>query len=210
MTVTSSRNDAGAGAARPRPEFDLAARQIAAIVRFSEARRMAEGAAAAVARSRELRMDAARSLEVLRREHDAVVERAHEQLRRTAELLRPPPAAPRVVLAHRNAWFSGKVAEALEEQGLRIVARLDNGADAVGLAVAEQPDLLLAEDTLAMVPGEQVVRDVRRFCPDTVVVAQVAHGDRVGRLLEAGATAVFTRQVAGRDVASEMCRLLAG
>ena len=191
---------------RPRSELDLADQQLRAIARFNTARRTAEAAAAAVARSREMRMDAARSLEVLRREHDAVVRRAHEQLRVTGNLLRG--AERRVVLAHRNEWFLGKVALSLQDRGFLVVARLDNGADAVGLAAAGQPDLVLVEDTLAMVPGEQVVREVRRFCPETRVVAQVAYGDRVALLLEAGASAVFTRTVPPLAVAQGMVELL--
>ena len=191
---------------RPRSELDLADQQLRAIARFNTARRMAEDAAAAVARSREMRMDAARSLEVLRREHDAVVRRAHEQLRVTGNHLRG--VQRRVVLAHRNEWFLGKVALSLQDHGFLVVARLDNGADAVGLAVAEQPDLVLVEDTLAMVPGEQVVREVRRFCPQTQVVAQVAYGDRVPVLLEAGASTVVTRSVPPLDVAQRMVGLL--
>ncbi len=192
---------------RPRSELDLAAQQLAAIARFNDVMRMSEQAAAAVARSREMRMDAARSLEVLHREHDAVVRRAHEQLRVTGNLV-PGAGKRRVVLAHRNEWFLGRVALSLQDRGLLVVAQLDNGADAVGLAVAEQPDLVLVEDTLAMVPGEQVVRDVRRFCPGTRVVAQVAYGDRVSTLLEAGASTVFTRQVPPSDVAQGMVDLL--
>ena len=61
-----------------------------------------------------------------------------------------------------------------------------------------------------MVPGEQVVRDVRSYCPDTVVAAQVAYGDRVGALLHAGASAVFTRRVPPLDAARSMLELLAG
>lgn len=188
--------------------MDLAAQQLRAIARFNEACRTAEVAAAAISRSREMRMDAARSLEVLRREHDAMVGRAHEQLRVTGDLLHGT-ASRRVLLAHRNAWFLGKVARALQVRGLLVVAQVDNGADAVGLAVAEQPDLLLVEDTLAMVPGEQVVREVRRYCPETLVVAQVAHGDRVGLLLDAGAATVYFRTVPPLDVAAGLLELLA-
>lgn len=202
----SERSEAQARGWRPRNELDLAAQQLQAIARFNDARRTAESAAAVVARSRELRMDVARSLEVLRREHDAVVCRAHEQLRRTGSVLRAQER--RVVIAHRNEWFVGKIAHALEEHGALVVARVDNGADAVGIAVAEQPDLLVVEDTLAMVPGEQVVRDVRSYCPDTLVAAQVAYGDRVGPLLHAGAAAVFTRQVPPLDVVKSMLQLL--
>jgi hypothetical protein len=190
-----------------RSELDLAAQQLQAIARFNDARRTAESAAAVVARSREMRMDVARSLEVLRREHDAVVDRAHEQLRLSGSLLRARQER-RVVIAHRNEWFVDKVARALQEAGARVVARVDNGADAVGIAVAEQPDLLVVEDTLAMVPGEQVVRDVRSYCPDTLVAAQVAYGDRVGPLLHAGAAAVFTRQVPPLDAVRSMLQLL--
>lgn len=204
MTLTDTSSSSPSW--RPRSELDLADQQLRAIVRFNAARRMAEDAAAAVARSREMRMDAARSLEVLRREHDAVVRRAHEQLRVTGNQLRG--VQRRVVLAHRNEWFLGKVALSLQDHGFLVVARLDNGADAVGLAVAEQPDLVLVEDTLAMVPGEQVVRELRRFCPETWVVAQVAYGDRVPVLLQAGAATVFTRQVPPLDVAHGMVELL--
>jgi CheY-like chemotaxis protein len=192
---------------RPRTELDLTAQQLLAITRFNDARRTAELASAAVARSRELRMDVTRSLEVLRREHDAVVGRAHEQLRLSGRLLRGTPER-RVVIAHRNEWFVGKVVVALQDHGFLVVAEVDNGADAVGIAVAEQPDLLVVEDTLAMVPGEQVVRDVRSYCPQTLVAAQVAHGDRVGPLLQAGASAVFTRQVPPVDAVRSMLELL--
>lgn len=154
-----------------------------------------------------MRMDVTRSLEVLRREHDAVVRRSHEQLRVTGALLEGAPER-RVVIAHRNEWYAGKVAHALRDHGLLVVAQVDNGADAVGIAVAEQPDLLVVEDTLAMVPGEQVVRDVRRYCPDTLVAAQVAYGDRVGPLLHAGAAAVFTRRVPPLDAVRSMLELL--
>lgn len=188
-------------------ELELAARQLRAIDRFHDARHTAECAAAAVARSREMRMDAARRLEVLRREHDALVRRAHEHLRGTGALLQAV-AERRVVIAHRSAWFVGKVTDALQDRGLRVVATVDNGADAVGIAVVEQPDLLLVEDTLAMVPGEQVVREVVDLCPETVIAAQVAHGDRVGPLLEAGAISVFTRQVPPLEAVTGVMQLL--
>lgn len=192
---------------RPRSEVELAAQQLRAIDRFNTARRLAERAAAAAARSREMRMDATRRLEVLRREHEAVVARSHEQLRLTGDLL-CSTAARRVVLAHRNEWFLGKVAKALEDEGLQVVARVDNGADAVGVIVCEQPDLVLVEDALAMVPGEQVVREVRELSPQTLVAAQVQHADRTAAMREAGASLVFTRQVGPLDVAVGVAHLL--
>ena len=192
---------------RPRSELDLAAQQLKAVERFHRARRMREEAAAAAARSRELRMDSARSLEVLRRQHDAVVARADAQLRASGGLLRST-VERRIVVAHRDDWLARRLEQTLEDHGVRVVARTDNGADAVGLVVAEQPDLVLVEDTLAMLPGVEVVREVRQFSPDTLVAAQAAHGGRVGQLLDAGAATVFTRQVPPHEVARSLLRLV--
>jgi CheY-like chemotaxis protein len=205
--MTASVHAAVDVAWRPRSEVELAAQQLRAIDRFNTARRLAERAAAAASRSREMRMDATRRLEVLRREHAAVVARAHEQLRLTGDLL-CTTAAQRVVLAHRNAWFVGKVSRALEDEGLQVVAQVDNGADAVGVIVCEQPDLVLVEETLAMVPGEAVVREVRALSPQTLVAAQVQHADRSAALREAGASLVFTRAVGPLDVALGVASLL--
>ena len=185
---------------RPRTEVDLLHEQLLAVDRFLEARRASAAVLSAAALSREERLDVARRQDVLRRERDALVAQVHRQLESCgAPLQRRAPR--RVMIAHRNEWFAGKLAQALVARGLRISGCLDNGADAVGAIVAEQPDAVLVEDALQMVPGEQVVRDLRAFCAHTVVLAQVAYGDRVGALLEAGAATVFTRNVPPDDVA---------
>lgn len=205
--MTLSR-DAPSPAPLRRSELQLAAQQADAIAAFTRAHRTAQQAREAAARSREMKLDNARAMEVLRRQHAALIARAHEHLRLTGTVLRST-CARRVVLAHRNEWFRGKLSRALQDGGLHVVAVLDNGADAVGVTVAEQPDLLLVEDTLAMVPGEAVVREVLRFCPDTVVAAQVAYSDGVGALKDAGAHEVFTRQVPAAEVAERLLVLSA-
>lgn len=153
-------------------------------------------------------MDAARRMEVLRRQHQAVVARAHAQLQETGDLLFSS-GPKRVVLAHRSDWFVDRVGAALSGRGLQVVARLDNGADAIGLTLCEQPDVGLVEDALAMVPGVEVVRERRGLCPATRIVAQCGYGDRVGPLLDAGAEAVYTRKMPPMDVAAAMVDLFA-
>ena len=213
MTLLSALPTPSAPAVRPAPdwqprtELELAAQQLRAVERFNRARHLREGAAADAARSREMRMDAARSLDVLRHQHEAVVRRAHEQLQASGRLLRSV-ADRRAVLAHRDDWLRRTVARALEDHGVQVVAGTDNGADAVGIIVAEQPDLVLVEDALSMLAGLEVIRDVRRFSPGTVVTAKAAYGDRVGQLLDAGATTVFTRQVPPADVALSLLKLV--
>lgn len=191
-----------------RTQLQLMTQQVAAIEQFNRARQLAQQSEAAAGCSREMRMDSERRLEVLRREHDALVARAIAQLEESG---RPQgqSAPPRALLAHRNEWFLDRVSDVLGERGVSVLARFDNGADAIGAAIAEQPDLLLAEDALAMVPGEEVVREVLRYCPGTAVVAQVAYADGIAAMLDAGAVAVHTRRVPPADVAMAMVELVA-
>lgn len=192
----------------PKTELDVAQLQLQALETWHRARRLAERAAAVTTQSREARMDLDRRLDVIHAQHQAIIARTDEQLRTSVHLLRD--AEPRrAVVAHRNEWFAGRVCAGLEARGFTVVARLDNGAEVVGIAVAEQPDLLLVEDRLAMLSGEDVVREVRRYAPVTLIAAQVAYEDRIGPMLEAGATTAYTRRVPPLEVVSDVVRLLA-
>ena len=183
------------------------ARQLAQLDAFHKARRITEQAAAAAAASRERRMDSARRLEILRREHEAILERTELALRRSGQPLRC--ASPTAIVAHRQEWFTGKVTEALRSRGVEVLAHTDVGADAVGWAVVEQPDLVLVDDTLAMLPGEDVVREIRRYCPgSTVIGALVPYSDRVGAMLDAGASTVHVRSIPPAQVVDELVALL--
>ena len=192
----------------PRPtDLDLTALQLEGLRRWHAARREAEQAADGASRSREARMDLDRRLEVLRAQHEAIVRRTEEQLTASVRLLREAPAL-RAVVAHRNEWFRDKVRTDLASRGVEVVAALENGAEAVGLAVAEQPDLVLVEDRLTMLSGEDVVREVRGYVPHAVIAAQVAYEDRIGPMLEAGATKAYTRRVPPLEVSADLLDLL--
>lgn len=192
---------------RPRRTIDVAVQQLAAIDRFHSARRQAEAAAESAAKSREDRLDVARRRDILRRQHEAMIAQSHQQLCLTSGAL-SLVAGPRVMLAHRSEWFAGKVGVLLHEEGVHVTATVSNGADAIGAAIAEQPDLVLVEDALEMVSGEQVIAQVRELCPDTVVTAQVPYNDDVAPMLRAGVAAVFTRKAPPADVARELLNLL--
>ena len=192
---------------RPRAEVDLAQSQLDAIDRWNRARRAAEQSAELLARTREARLDLDRLLDVTRREHEAMIARTQQHLRDSARILRGA-SARRAVVVHRNDWFKDKVCAVLEEHGINVVMRLDNGADAVGTCIAEQPDLLLVEDSLPMLTGVQVVRKVRTWSPRTISAAHVGHGDRIAALLEAGARTAWTRRVPPADVGLALVGLI--
>ena len=194
-------------ASEPRSDLDLARQQLEAIDRWHDARRATREGAQRSAASREARMDLARRLDVIRAEHRAIVARTDAQLRSSVELLqRTTPL--RAVVVHRNSWFMDKVAADLGLRSIHVVAMLTNGAEAVGAVIAEQPDLLLVEDSLPMMSGEDVVREVRTFAPLTRIGAQVAYDDRIAAMLEAGAHSAYTRRVPPADVAAALAGLL--
>ena len=187
-------------------EWDLAARQLRAIAAFHHARAIAAWAAAAGERSRAMREQDARQMEVLRRKHEAVISRAHEQLR--ASGVRPPALAVhrRVVVADPRA--DDGLVRGLAHQGLCVVARVTNGADAVGITVVEQPDVVVVGEPLDMVAAEDVVRDVRRYSPETAIVARAVSPERARACTQAGATLVLTGETATADLVGHLLRVV--
>lgn len=190
-----------------RDPLALAQRQLAALDRWHAQRVSAERAMQLAAQSREQRLDLARRREVMREQHAAIIARTDAQLRASARLL-PVAARPTLVVAHRTDWFADRVCQLLAGAELEMVARVDNGAHAVGAAVAEQPDLMLVEDVLPQLTGLDVVRQVLEHSPGTRVVAHAGSTGSVGLLLAAGAAAVYSRQVKPMDVVDGLLRLV--
>lgn len=193
----------------PLGPVDLAQRQLDAIDRWHRARRASGDTAELPSRSREARLDHDRLLDVTRREHAAIIARTQQQLEDSARVLRRD-AGRRAVIVHRNAWFRDKVCETLVHDGVEVVALLENGADGVGTCIAEQPDLLLVEDSLPMLTGAQVLRKVAAWSPHTVSAAHVGHDAAVAALLEAGARTAWTRRVPPAEVGLGLARLTEG
>jgi hypothetical protein len=159
-------------------------------------------------RSREQQMEANRQLQVLNAVDTGLVAVLDEHLARAgAPLL--ARGQIRLVVLHRNDWFVGKLTDALDGAGVAMTARPSSGAATLGATIAEQPDLLLIEDTTSMLPALEIVREVRTFAPRTHVVVQVADGSRAGEFLDAGVSAVVHRCLPPADVAAQLVGLTA-
>lgn len=190
-----------------RTRLDLMKAQLAAIEAWNAVQRAQEAAAEAGAQTRELRLDLSRRTEARRREKQALVARAQQQLRESGGLL-TAPSPTRAVIAHRSPWLRDAVSTRLEALGVEVVGVFEDGADAAGTLVAEQPDLLLVEDRLPTVSGVEVVQRARDFSPETVVGAHCLDESGVRALLEAGATAAFPRRTPPVDIADRLVRAL--
>jgi CheY-like chemotaxis protein len=159
--------------------------------------------------SREARLDFARRLDAVHCAHEAMLVHAGDFLaRQGGPLLSPLPQ--RAVIAHRQEWFIRQLTDGLLEHGITVVAATNNGAEALGVVVAEQPDVLLVEDRLTMLSGAELVAEAALFAPYTIVAAQVRDNDGVGRLLNAGARTAFVRQVAPADIADALAEMVSG
>lgn len=187
---------------------DLLVRQVQGIDAWSRHRRDRQQALAVSGPFGEDRLDGARAREALDRTHASLVAHLDHVLAAEADAPMPSHCRDRAVLVHRHEWFVEKMTEALSRLGIVVVAGCDNGADAIGILIAEQPELALVQESLPMVSGEGVLRQVKQFCPSTAVAAQVASGARIGAFLDVGARIAVTRQVPPVALAAQMSDLL--
>ncbi len=188
---------------RPRDLSDLVAMQLAGIDTFHRLTRPGQQ----LLTSREERMDAARAGDVSTSVHAALVERTGLGLTGAGEPL-CWPSPPRAVLAVRHEWFRTMMGAALVKRGIVVIAQPENGAEALGIVIAEQPDLLLTQDKLAMLSGVELIALVRQCSPATLSVGQVSYTDEIESMIDAGAVTACTRRTAPDDVADTMVALL--
>lgn len=185
----------------------LIQRQLDAIDAWNTLRHDRQAALVAGAHSREDRVDVTRRINVLNRVHASVVAQTTACLAdQSAGHLRSP--VPRAVIAHHHEWFVSKLTEALGSAGVHVVGTSDNGPDALGMAVAEQPDVLIVGDPLQMMAADELLADAVLLAPHTVRAAHVPYNNSVGAMLDAGAHAVLTQQVPPEDVAARVVELL--
>ncbi len=157
--------------------------------------------------SRETRLDPATELKALRATHAAVLARAELQLRHTGDPLWADSSC-RAVLAHRDVWWRERVADCLSALGVQVIAKAADGADAVGALVVEQPDLVVVQDLLPLLPGLQVVRQARRYAPTSLIAAHLPDSRQAQTFLTAGADVAFSRRDRPVEVAEQLVALL--
>lgn len=162
-------------------------RQARAIDAWLAARRGREQALHDRSMTRDERMDAAREVEALQRTHEAIISRGARGL----DAERDAPGVTAVV-AHRHTWFVHKLSLLLDGQGVTVLAGTDNGAEALGAVVAEQPDIVLVGGRLAMMHGRSLLAESRLYAPGALLAAQ-ASDPQEGETLRAAADTVFLR-----------------
>lgn len=150
---------------RPAPLNARLVRQLYALDAWNAFRQQRERQLTAADLSRDEQMFARFEIESMLRTHAAVLERVALALASAGDGAGSP--SPTVVIAHRSLWFGDRVRQALEASGMQVLECTDNGAAALGVIIAEQPDCVFASDRLAMVSGEQLVAQATWYAPLT-------------------------------------------
>lgn len=151
---------------------DLLVRQVQAVDAWNLARHEREAALALLSTSRSDREAAKRSADVLQRTHEAIADRAARDLAHSGG-----PWVGRgvtAVVAHRHAWFLDQLGSQLWARGITVLHTTDNAADLLGTVVAEQPDLVVLGDRLAMMHVEGLLEDCGRFAAHSRQVVNVS------------------------------------
>jgi len=136
-----------------------------------------------------------------------VLARAELQLRQTGDLMWADSSC-RAVLAHRDVWWRERVADYLTALGVQVIAQAGDGADVVGVLVVEQPDLVVVQDLLPLLPGLQVVRQARRYAPTSLIAAHLLDSRQAQPFLTAGADVAFSRLDRPGEIAEQLVALL--
>lgn len=158
--------------------------------------------------SREAQLDLSRRVETARCVSEAI--RRHVAAQSPDDRVDGgPDSAPRVVVAHGLGWFAERLKAALTDRGAQVVSRLEDGADALGVTIAEQPDLVVLQDVMVRLPAETVLTELRRFAPHTVIAVQVEGSARAQVLHDVGAHAPFARTLPPDEVAGCLLDVLA-
>lgn len=161
----------------PSTAVDLLSRQLEGVAAWHARARVARAAlAASPGLSREEQLSRHRRGDVLGRQHETIVACTQRALAIADGPLSVFPAL-RAVIGHRHEWFRTALAQCLEASGVQIVSQSDNGAEIIGMTVAEQPDLLVLDSNPLMVPTEEVCMEVRLLAPQTFIAVQLQHQD---------------------------------
>ena len=185
---------------------DRIVRQVLAIDGWNTARRERQRLLQAGPASRAAKEAAARQADMLRRTQQAIESHAARELARALGPLLLPTAT--AVVAHRHPWYADEVARLLKERGVTVVGCTDNGADALGVIVAEQPDIVLIGDRLAMMTGEVLLQEARVVAPCSRQVIQTSSEQAAERLREQVASVFFGNRPASQvaDTLASFCR----
>ncbi|MBM3662662.1 MAG: response regulator transcription factor [Actinobacteria bacterium] len=108
----------------------------------------------------------------------------------------------KVLLADDHQILRDGIRRGLEGAGVEVVGEAENGEEAVALAAANSPDIVLMDLSMPVLDGVQATTRIRADNPDVRIVVLTMHDDpeRTKAALQAGASAYLTKGTSFAEV----------
>ncbi|MCL4147889.1 UNVERIFIED_CONTAM: hypothetical protein GTU68_023961 [Idotea baltica] len=102
--------------------------------------------------------------------------------------------------------------KSLDELGFTIVGEARNGAEAVDLAAAVQPDVVLMDVTMPELDGVEATRQLKSRLPNTFVIMLTMHADQdvLAEAIRAGANGYLVKDCSTDEIASAIDSVVVG
>ncbi len=110
----------------------------------------------------------------------------------------------RLLLADDHRMLRDSLRRSLEEHGFDVVGGAGDGAEAVELAQALKPDIVLMDVSMPNLDGVEATRQISRLVPESQIVMLTMHadGEVMARAIQAGAIGYLVKDCAITDVVS--------
>src|SRR5688572_5675392 len=118
----------------------------------------------------------------------------------------------RCIVADDHPALVSAVVDLLEEHGYDVAATAHDGTAALAAAAQHEPDLALVDYRMPRLSGGELVRRLRKACPQTRVAVYTAEADPrvVTEVLDAGAQAVVLKESPLGDLVRALDSVLSG
>ncbi len=109
----------------------------------------------------------------------------------------------RLLLADDHRMLREGLRKSLDELGFTIVGEARNGAEAVDLAAAVQPDVVLMDVTMPELDGVEATRQLKSRLPNTFVIMLTMHADQdvLAEAIRAGANGYLVKDCSTDEIA---------
>ena len=109
-----------------------------------------------------------------------------------------------LLLADDHRMLRDSLRRSLEDHGFDVVGEAGDGAEAVRLALALRPDVVLMDVSMPALDGVEATRQISRLAPKSQVVMLTMHADGgvMARAIQAGAVGYLVKDCSIDDVVS--------